>query len=147
MHCDELFIPSCEATVWCGWSRVWGASVLAQMVWELWEIINGHLCSIYTSLLLAMCPARIDTFHWKMLGKWQETKSVGDPPLSHRLLGRQTQCSDQVLSFCRALFSFRATLLSPLSLVYIQSSLNMENCIQSLHVSLCVCLQPCCYHL
>lgn len=64
--------------------------MLAEM---LWGIINGHLCSIYTSLLLAMCPTHTDTFHWKMSGKWQETKPVGDFPLSHRLLGRQTQCS------------------------------------------------------
>lgn len=52
-------------------SRVGGAPVAAQMVWELWGTISGHLCQIYTSLFLATSPAHTDTSHWR---KWGNDK-------------------------------------------------------------------------
>lgn len=139
MHCDEFFTPSCEATFWSGCSRVCaGTDALGPL--------GDHQCSLVLSLHLSLpvCPAHTDTSHWKISGKGQETKSVRDSPLSHRLLGSQTQCSDQVL-FSKALFSFRATPPSLLCLWFTQDPLWTWK-IASLHVSLCVCLQPRCYH-
>lgn len=116
--------------------------VLAQMLWDLWGTISARLCSVCTSLFL--CAQHTQTF---LTGKyWEKDKkqSLRDSPLSHRLLGSQTQCSDQVL-FSKALFSFRATPPSLLCLWFTQDPLWTWK-IASLHVSLCVCLQPRCYH-
>lgn len=116
--------------------------VLAQMLWDLWGTISARLCSVCTSLFL--WAQHTQTL---LTGKyWEKDKkqSLRDSPLSHRLLGSQTQCSDQVL-FSKALFSFRATPPSLLCLWFTQDPLWTWK-IASLHVSLCVCLQPHCYH-
>lgn len=79
-------------------SRVWKAPCdctdgLGALGDHQWSVIFNLHPSVSGSV-----PTTHRHFHWKMSGKWQETRSMGDSPLSHRLLGRHSVLTKSCLS-------------------------------------------------
>lgn len=111
MHCDVLCTRSCQDIVWSGseqglksplWLHRWSGSSGGPSV-------VGHVQ--FTPLCFWQCAHHTQTFPLENVRKMTRNKVYGGFPSFPQII-RQIQCSDQVLSFCRALFSFTATLLS-----------------------------------
>lgn len=146
MHCDELFTPPCEATVCSGWEQRWrspcgctdGLGALGDHPWSL--VPNLHLS------VPGKEPSTHRLFPLEKVGKWQET-NLGESLFPTGCQADRHRVLTQSCLSAGLCFHLSHTSVASVSLVYIRSSLNMENCMQSLHVSLCVCLQPHCYCL